>query len=89
LQRVFDDVLAPETDVNVTPHAESRYLVARVAYHRRVPDRIEYRLYPPLIAAGRWLGRLGGVLANGSVHRYLGYGFAGVIGLLVALAVIA
>jgi len=88
LQRVFDDVLAPQIDVDVTPYAETRYLVERVAYQRRVPDRIEFRLYQPIIAAGRRLGRLGPVLANGSVHRYLGYGFLGVTGLLVVLAVI-
>jgi formate hydrogenlyase subunit 3/multisubunit Na+/H+ antiporter MnhD subunit len=87
LQRVFDDVLAPETDVDVTPHAESAYLVARVAYQTRVPDRVEHALYPPLIAAARRVGRLGPVLANGSVHRYLGYGFFGVTGLLLVLAV--
>jgi hydrogenase-4 component B len=87
LQRVFDDVLAPETDVDVTPHAESAYLVARVAYQQRVPDRVEHALYPPVIAAARRLGRLGPVLANGSVHRYLAYGFFGVTGLLLVLAV--
>ncbi len=87
LQRVFDDVLAPDTDVDVTPHEESRYLVARVAYQQRVPDRVEHALYAPVIAAARRLGRLGPVLANGSVHRYLAYGFVGVTGLLLVLAV--
>jgi hydrogenase-4 component B len=88
LQRVFDDVIAPQIDVDVTPYAESRYLVERVAYQRRVPDRIERRLYSPIIEAGRRLGRLGPVLANGSVHRYLGYGFLAVTALLVVLAVL-
>ncbi|WP_432839915.1 proton-conducting transporter transmembrane domain-containing protein [Dactylosporangium sp. CA-092794] len=87
MQRVFDDVLAPETDVDVTPHAESAYLVARVAYQARVPDRVEHGLYAPLLAAARRVGRLGPVLANGSVHRYLAYGFVGVTGLLLVLAV--
>lgn len=87
LQRVFDDVLAPETDLDVTPHSESAYLVARVAYQQRVPDRVEHGLYAPLIVAARRLGRLGPVLANGSVHRYLAYGFVGVTGLLLVLAV--
>jgi NADH:ubiquinone oxidoreductase subunit 5 (subunit L)/multisubunit Na+/H+ antiporter MnhA subunit len=87
LQRVFDDVLAPETDVDVTPHAESAYLVARVAYQARVPDRVEHALYAPVIAAARRVGRLGPVLANGSVHRYLAYGFFGITGLLLILAV--
>jgi NADH:ubiquinone oxidoreductase subunit 5 (subunit L)/multisubunit Na+/H+ antiporter MnhA subunit len=87
LQRVFDDVLAPETDVDVTPHEESAYLVSRVAYQQQVPDRVEHALYRPVLAAARRLGRLGPVLANGSVHRYLAYGFVGVTGLLLVLAV--
>jgi hypothetical protein len=61
--------------------------VERVRYHGRVPDRIEHRLYAPVLAAARTVGRAGRVLANGSVHRYLGYGFFGVVGLLVVLAV--
>ncbi|MBI1759130.1 MAG: hydrogenase 4 subunit B [Actinobacteria bacterium] len=87
LQRVFDDVLAPETDIDVTPHAASQYLVAQVAYRARVSDRVEHALYDPVLAAARRVGRLGPVLANGSVHRYLGYGFFGVTGLLLVLAV--
>ena len=51
LTRVFDDVLRPEHDVDVTHHAESRYLVESVRYRQRVADRIEARLYPPLLAA--------------------------------------
>jgi formate hydrogenlyase subunit 3/multisubunit Na+/H+ antiporter MnhD subunit len=87
LQRVFDGVLDPDTGVEVTPYAESRYLLARIAYRRRVPDRVEQWLYQPLARAGRGRARLGPVLANGSVHRYLSYGFVGVTGLLVILAV--
>jgi len=88
LQRVFDDVLEPETDVDVTHTRESRYLVAAVEYRRRVPDRIERRLYEPVLAAiGAW-GRVGRRLATGSVHRYLGYGFYAVIAVLVVLTVI-
>jgi hydrogenase-4 component B len=87
LQRVFDDVLAPETDVDVTPHEESVYLVARVAYRQRVPDRVEHALYAPILALARRLGQWGSVLADGSVNRYLAYGFVGVTGLLLVLAV--
>ncbi len=75
LQRVFDDVLQPEQDVDVTHHGESRYLVQAVEYRRRVPDRIERRLYEPVLAAAAAWGRAGRRLATGSVHRYLGYGF--------------
>lgn len=87
LQRVFDDVLRPEQDINVTPHRESAYLVEAVAYHRRIPDRIEHRLYGPLLAAVAAWGRAGRRLATGSVHRYLAYGFYAFIALLLALAV--
>lgn len=88
LQRVFDNVLAPEQDVNVTPLRESAYLVERVRFQRRIPDRIEHRLYRPLLAAVATLGeRATRRLATGSVHLYLGYGFCGLVGLLLTLAV--
>ncbi|MEU6535344.1 proton-conducting transporter membrane subunit [Streptomyces sp. NPDC047000] len=87
LQRVFDDVLAPEQNLDVTPVRESAYLVERVRYQRRVPDRIEHRLYGPVLRALAGAGQAARGLANGSVHRYLGYGFAGLVVLLVALAV--
>lgn len=86
LQRVFDEVLAPESDLDVTPHAESAYLVERVQYSLAVPDRIERRLYNPVIHTLRRAGRTARELANGSVHRYLGYGFSTVVVLLLILA---
>ena len=87
LQRVFDDVVQPETDVDVTHHRESDYLVAAVEYRRRVPDRIERRLYQPVLSALSAWGRAGRRLATGSVHRYLGYGFYAVCGVLLLVAV--
>ncbi|UXY25364.1 proton-conducting transporter transmembrane domain-containing protein [Streptomyces sp. HUAS TT20] len=87
LQRVFDDVLAPEQDLNVTPVRESAYLVERVRFQRRVPDRIEHRLYEPVLSALAGTGRAARRLASGSVHLYLGYGFVGLVVLLVALVV--
>lgn len=87
LQRVFDNVLQPVQDVEVTHHRESRYLVQAVAYRRRVPDRIERRLYEPVLAAADAWGRAGRWLGTGSVHRYLGYGFYTVCALLIVLVV--
>lgn len=87
LQRVFDDVLQPELDVDVTHATESRYLVRSVAYRRRVPDRIERRLYRPVLTLVAAWGRAARALATGSVHRYLGYGFYAVTALLIVLAV--
>jgi hypothetical protein len=87
LQRVFDDVVAPETGIDVTHLDEARYLVAAVEYRRRVPDRIEHRLYRPVLSAVAAWGTAGRRLAPGSVHRYLGYGFCALTVLLVVLAV--
>ncbi|MCX4585750.1 proton-conducting transporter membrane subunit [Streptomyces sp. NBC_01481] len=87
LQRVFDDVLAPEQDVNVTHAGESAYLVERVRFRNRVPDRIEHRLYEPVLAFLARSGRAARRLAGGSVHLYLGYGFFGLVALLLVLAV--
>jgi hypothetical protein len=87
LQRVFDDVLAPETGIDVTHLDEARYLVRAVEYQRRVPDRIEHRLYRPALDAVHAWGSAGRRLAPGSVHRYLGYGFYAVTALLIVLAV--
>ncbi len=87
LQRVFDDVVRAEQDIDVSHHDESRYLVQLVEYRRRVPDRIEKRLYEPVLAAvARW-GQAGRRLAPGGVHRYLGYGFYSLCALLVLLVV--
>jgi hydrogenase-4 component B len=84
LQRVFDNVLAPEQDVNVTHPVESAYLVQAVQYRRRLPDRVEARLYQPLIAAADAMGRAARVLATGSVHRYLAYMLGALVAVLVA-----
>ncbi|WP_395728175.1 proton-conducting transporter membrane subunit [Nakamurella sp.] len=87
LQRVFDDVLRAEQDVDVSHHDESRYLVQTIEYRRKVPDRIEKRLYDPVLRLVAAWGRAGRRLATGSVHRYLGYGFYTLCGLLVLVVV--
>ncbi|GAA2436219.1 proton-conducting transporter membrane subunit [Streptomyces mauvecolor] len=87
LQRVFQHVLAPEQDVSVTPVRESAYLEERVRFRHRVPDRIEHRLYRPVLAALSAAGQSARRLATGSIHLYLGYGFFGLVSLLLVLAV--
>lgn len=87
LTRVFDDVLRPEHDINITHHLESRYLVESVTYRQRVADRIENRLYPPLLAAALWWAAIARRLQNGSVHRYLAYGLVGLLVVLIAVGV--
>jgi formate hydrogenlyase subunit 3/multisubunit Na+/H+ antiporter MnhD subunit len=83
LQRVFDDVLRPDTDVEVTHTAESRYLVDAMSYRARIVDAIESRLYTPVIRA---VGAAAGLVRRahtGSVHLYLAYGALGILIVLV------
>jgi hydrogenase-4 component B len=83
LQRVFDDVLRPDTDIEVTHIAESRYLAEKITYRTRIADAIEERFYTPVIqvisAAARMMRRA----HTGSVHLYLAYGALGVLVVLV------
>ena len=71
LQRVFDDVLRPDTDVEVTHHAESRYMAEAVTYRSRIGDAIEDRLYPPVLRRSPRPRRPARRAHTGSVHLYL------------------
>jgi hydrogenase-4 component B len=85
LQRVFDDVLRPDTDVEVTPFEESHYLVAKVAYRARISDALQDLLYTPVIRTVTSCADGVRRAHTGSVHLYLAYGALGVlIVLLVA-----
>jgi hypothetical protein len=85
LQRVFDDVLRPTVDIDVTHADESRWYERTIRLHARVRDGIEEHVYRPILRAYRSWGEHARVLQNGSVHRYLAYAFVAlVIGLLVA-----
>ena len=84
LQRVFDDVLRPDIDIQVSHHAESQYLLEKIAYQARLTDTIERHLYEPVLRLVRtvagWVRRA----HNGSVHTYLAYG---ALGLLIVVVV--
>ena len=84
LQRVFDDVLRPDTDVEVTHFAESQYLIEKVTYQTRLADPVEQRLYTPVIRAvttvAQWVRRA----HTGSIHLYLTYGALGLLIVLLA-----
>lgn len=83
LQRVFDDVLRPDTDIEVTHLDESRYMADAVTYRARITDAIEDRLYAPVIAAVAAAAGLMRRAHTGSVHLYLAYGALGVLVMLV------
>ena len=84
LQRVFDDVLRPDTDVEVTHFAESQYLVEKVTYRTRLVDPVERSLYRPVVRAVTAAAQGVRRAHNGSVHLYLAYG---ALGLLIVLLV--
>jgi len=85
LQRVFDDILRPDTNVEVTHFAESQYLVERVSYRTLMADPVEQRFYTPVVQAVTSWAQLVRRAHTGSVHLYLAYGAAGLlIVLLVA-----
>jgi len=83
LQRVFDDVLRPDTDIEVTHTAESRYLADKISYRSSIGDVIEERLYVPVVRAVRTAAAMMGRAHTGSVHLYLAYGALGVLIVLV------
>jgi formate hydrogenlyase subunit 3/multisubunit Na+/H+ antiporter MnhD subunit len=86
LQRVFDDVIRPDHDLDVSHAAESRYYIERIAYHTTNDDIIERGIYRPMIRAVRWWGERARSLQNGSVHRYLAYGLVALVVILVVIA---
>jgi NADH:ubiquinone oxidoreductase subunit 5 (subunit L)/multisubunit Na+/H+ antiporter MnhA subunit len=85
LQRVFDDVLRPDLDLDVSHQAESRYYLEAIRYQVGVRDAFEHWAYAPVLRAARWWGVLARRVQNGSIHRYLLY----VLGALVAVLAVA
>jgi hydrogenase-4 component B len=83
LQRVFDDVLRPDTDFEITPRQESRYIADKVAYRTSTVDVFEERTYQPVIRAVAVAATLVRRAHTGSVHAYLAYGALGVLVILV------
>jgi NADH:ubiquinone oxidoreductase subunit 5 (subunit L)/multisubunit Na+/H+ antiporter MnhA subunit len=84
LQRIFDDTLAPERDLDVTHDAESAYHIEAIRYRQRIPDRIENRLYRPALDRIARIGDAARRLAPGVIHRYLAYMLTALIAVLVA-----
>ncbi|WP_239645618.1 proton-conducting transporter membrane subunit [Mycobacterium sp. UM_CSW] len=83
LQRVFDDVLRPDTNIEVVPNAGSRYLADKITYRSSIGDAIEERFYMPVLQAISSAAVLVRRAHTGSVHLYLAYGALGVLTVLV------
>ena len=83
LQRVFYDVVQPSRDLDVSHQSESRFFVQSVRFASRDADVFERYLYRPMFCAVRFAANATRRLQNGSIHRYLGYGLAGLLIVLV------
>jgi formate hydrogenlyase subunit 3/multisubunit Na+/H+ antiporter MnhD subunit len=86
LIRVFDDVLRPAQDLDVSHTAESRYYVESATYHTSVDDGFERRLYRPASSGLRRWGAVARHIPNGSIHRYLAFGLVALVAVLVVVA---
>ncbi|MBL7618071.1 hypothetical protein I7331_02205 [Frankia sp. AgB1.8] len=85
LQRVFDGVLRPDTELVVIPYSQAPYLVAKVTYRSQLRDTLETSLYTPVIRTVAAAARIARRAHRGSIHLYLAYGAAGlIVALLVA-----
>ncbi len=85
LVRVFDDTLRPARDLQVTHADEAQYLVAQLRFRQRVSDVIADRVYEPVARGALAAGRGARRLQNGSIHRYLGFSFAALLIVLLAV----
>ena len=85
LSRVFDDVLGPTHDLDVSHSAESRYYVESATFHTTTHDAFERHGYRPLSVALGWWGRQARRVPNGSVHRYLAFGLAALVVVLLVV----
>jgi hydrogenase-4 component B len=85
IMRVFDDVLRPDHDVDVSHVVESRYYLERISYRSANDDIVERALYRPVLGCLDWWARHTRGIANGSVHRYLAYGLVALVVILVVL----
>lgn len=83
LQRVFENVLRPDTDLQVTPNVGSRYLVDKIIYRARLGDPIVERLYPPILSTVAAAAEVVRRAHTGSIHLYLAYGGLGVLVVLL------
>jgi hypothetical protein len=86
LTRVFEDVLHPAHDVDISQTAESRYYIEAATFHTSLDDAFERRFYDPANhMLHRW-GTFARRVASGSVHLYLAFGLVTLVVILVVVA---
>jgi hypothetical protein len=82
---VFEDVLNPSRDVDVSHIAESRYYTEAAVIHSSLEDSFERHVYRPAERRLEHWGAVARRVPNGSVHRYLAFGLVALIVVLVVL----
>ncbi len=85
LTRVFEDVLRPAHDLDVSHIAESRYYVEAATFHTSLDDAFERHAYRPASVGLGWWGALARRVPNGSIHRYLAFGLVALVVVLVVV----
>jgi NADH:ubiquinone oxidoreductase subunit 5 (subunit L)/multisubunit Na+/H+ antiporter MnhA subunit len=85
LTRVFEDVLSPSRDLDVSPVAESRYYVEAATFHTSLDDAFERHAYRPIAGLLAWWGSVARRIPNGNIHRYLAFALGALIVVLVVL----
>ncbi|MDA8034322.1 MAG: proton-conducting transporter membrane subunit [Actinomycetota bacterium] len=85
LTRVFEDVLTPAHDLDVSHVAESRYYVEAATFHTSLDDAFERHGYRHAASGLAWWGGVARRVPNGSVHRYLAFGLVALVVVLVVL----
>ena len=87
LTRVFDDVLGPTHDLDVSQSPSRATTSRRHDSAPRLDDAFERHAYRPVSDGARAGGeRLARRVPNGSMHRYLAFGLGGA--LIVVLVVV-
>lgn len=84
LQRVFDDVVHPDIDIDIDHHVESRHYVESVRYRMQHHDAFERSIYQPLLRLAQRWGDAARRVHNGSIHRYVAASLFVLIVVLVA-----
>lgn len=87
VQRIFNDVLIPSHDIDVSHAEESRYFIKSAHYRNSTNDAIDRFLYQPIIMATRRWGKVSRKLQPGSIHLYLSYGLGALVVLLIVSVV--
>lgn len=82
LRLIFEPVLRSEREIDVLEEG-SPYFAKRIRYRSAVPQLFEQWLYQPFVQAVLWTSEQVRRLQTGSIHLYLAYLLATLVGLLL------